>query len=175
MEDVMSDAELISAIQMASKQEVNAALLPSAAAGVLSKSFSGRLNERTMRANGLGYEVRLVDGSSRNDDGSGGGDDPNRNDDGSGGGDDPNRNDDGSGGGDDPNRNDDGYVGDDDPDRPTSYVYFDMNGRQLGQRSDDGSGGGDDGRRYNDGSGGGDDPNRNDDGSGGSGNGGGRG
>ena len=162
MEDVMSDAQLISAIQQASKQEVNATLLPSAAADVLSKSFSGRLNERTMRASGLGYEVRLVDGSSRNDDGSGGGNDPNRNDD-------------GSGGGDDPNRNDNGSVGDDDPDRPRSFVYFDMNGRQLGQRSDDGSGGGDDPNRNDDGSGGGDDPNRNDDGSGGSGNGGGRG
>lgn len=117
-EEMMSDDELISAIQNASKQVVDAADLPFTAAAFLSSEFSDRYNERTLLANGLGYEVRMADGD-RPDDGS---DD----------------------GGDGDDRPDDGSDDDGDGDRIRSYVYFDLDGRQLGDRPDDGSGGGDD-------------------------------
>lgn len=110
----MTDAELIAAIQNASKQEVNAADLPSAATAVLSTEFSERYNERTLLANGLGYEVRMAD---RTDDGSSG--------------DDGDRTDDGSyvyfdlDGRQLGDRIDDGSGGDDDRDRPNDGSNYD--------------------------------------------------
>ena len=111
-EEMMTDAELVTAIQNAYKQVVDAEDLPSAARAVLSSEFSDRYNERTSLANGLGYEVSMADGD-RPDDGSDVDDDGDRSrfyvyfdldgrqlgdrpDDGSGGGDDGDRPDNGS-------------------------------------------------------------------------------
>lgn len=55
----MTDAQLIQAIQQASKQVVDAADLPSAAASALSSEFPESYNQRTELAADLGYEVRM--------------------------------------------------------------------------------------------------------------------
>ena len=56
----MTDAQLIQAIQQASKQVVDAADLPSAAASALSSEFPESYNQKTELAADLGYEVRMV-------------------------------------------------------------------------------------------------------------------
>ncbi|MBL6594821.1 MAG: hypothetical protein ISQ99_03315 [Flavobacteriales bacterium] len=157
-EKMMTDSQLINAIQKASKLEVEAKDLPSASVGVLSRDFSEQQNERTLLANGLGYEVRMSsvdrpdDGSNgggdgdRPDDGSNGGGDGDRPDDGSNGDGDGDRPDDGSDGDGDGDRPDDGSDGDVDINRPNSFIYFDLDGRLLGDRPNDGS------NRPNDGS-----------------------
>tara|TARA_B100000902_G_C27151109_1_gene833785 strand:- start:105 stop:692 length:588 start_codon:yes stop_codon:yes gene_type:complete len=134
-EEMKTDTELIAAIQNASKQEVNDGDLPSAATAALSTEFSEHYTERILLANGLGYELRMTDRDRIDNGCSGSGDDRDRIDDGcSGSGDDRDRIDDGSGSGDDGDRTDDGF-----------YVYFDLDGRQLGDRPNDGSCGGNDG------------------------------
>ena len=110
--DLKTDEQLIAAIQDAPKQEVAIADLPVAAAEILNSVFSERTNEKTLMANGLGYEIQLND-SGRSDDG------------------------------DDGDRGDDGEAS-------RSYVYFDVDGRQLGERTDNGSDRSDDGDRGDD-------------------------
>lgn len=143
-EEMMTDSQLINAIQKASKQDVDASHLPSSARIFLSSEFSERHNERTLIANGLGYEVRM-DSGDRPDDGSDGEINDDRPDNGS-------YND----------RPDDGCDGCDE-ERPV-YVYFDLDGRPLGDRPDNHHEGGDE-DRPDDGSGGDGDEDRPDGGS----------
>ena len=129
---MMSDSQLIQAIQKASKQEVDATQLPAPATTVLSDELADYYNARTLLASELGYEARMTEGE-RPDDGSEGDeyDDRRRRywyfdlngrplgerpDDGSEDGDDD-RPDDGSEDGDD-DRPDDGSEDDGDEDRP---------------------------------------------------------
>ncbi|MDA0941094.1 MAG: hypothetical protein O2990_08835 [Bacteroidetes bacterium] len=114
---MMSDTELIHAIQKASKQEVDATQLPGSANAVLSEQFADYYNARTLVASELGYEAQMTEGE----------------------------------------RPDEGFEGDFSDDRRESYMYFDLDGRPLGERPDDGS---EDGDRPDDG-----DDDRPDDGS----------
>jgi hypothetical protein len=106
---MMSDTELIHAIQKASKQEVDATQLPGSANAVLSEQFADYYNARTLVASELGYEAQMTEEE----------------------------------------RPDEGFEGDFSDDRRESYMYFDLDGRPLGERPDDGS---EDGDRPDDGS-----------------------
>ena len=55
----MTDADLISAIQQADKQQVDPSALPDGATITIARDFSGNYNDRTLLATELGYEVRL--------------------------------------------------------------------------------------------------------------------